>query len=397
MLAGVVQAAAQDTTPLYQVGGVDIRPRANYSLVYDDNIFLENKDKAINGKGNAGRDHDWISTIKPGLRLNAGDVAQREASYFDANYDASIIRFASYTGADAVDHNGSVELGTKLGSMGLKLNQALSSFSDASQQTLAANARVKRKIWDTKASAEYTVSEKTSASLEFAQSINDYPAVNFVDSVDRSGAVWLDYQMLPKLRVGLGGGGGYQQIDNTATTVNPNSVYYNGKLRMDWRATDKLTVRANGGLEERHYQGVNLDRLGLVFGVTADWRAGEKTTVTLSAQRGQKPSNSNGDTSNEETSLTLGIKHRLVDQWTISLDSGYSFSHYTATQSGQPVSVGAIRNDEYYYLKPGVAYRFAERAQASVFYQYRRNNSDLANNGNDFYNNQLGVELSYRF
>ena len=49
MLAGIAGASAQgvQTAPLFQIGGVDVRPHATYSAVYDDNIFLEHKDKVL--------------------------------------------------------------------------------------------------------------------------------------------------------------------------------------------------------------------------------------------------------------------------------------------------------------------------------------------------------------
>jgi len=78
------------------------------------------------------------------------------------------------------------------------------------------------------------------------------------------------------------------------------------------------------------------------------------------------------------------------------LDAGYSLSHYEVATSAV-ASAGTVRDDQYVYVKPALAYRFLERAQASIFYQYRRNDSNLINNNNDFYNNQIGLELSYRF
>ena len=115
MVAGLAGASAQDSAALFKIGSVEVRPRASYSIVYDDNIFLDHK-KAVAGvaRNNAGRDHDWIHTITPGLRLNAGDAAARQSAYFDANYDLVLTRFSDTTGADAVDHNGSIEFGGKL-------------------------------------------------------------------------------------------------------------------------------------------------------------------------------------------------------------------------------------------------------------------------------------------
>jgi len=395
-LLGAAGASAQDSAPLFQIGGVDVRPHLAYSLVYDDNIFLEHKAKQGGGRGNPGRDHDFIHKITPGLLLKAGDANSRQSAYFQANYDAIISKFTDYRGADALDHNGSVELGGKLNRLSLSLNQSLTSSSDADQRTLAANGRVKQKTWSTKASAEYEVSEKTTATLDLAQSIGDYSAP-LVDSVDRSALIWLDYQVLPKVKMGVGGGAGYLQIDGTAAGHNPNSVYENGQVRLDWQATEKVSIKVNGGVESRNIQQAGVkDPVNLIFGLNADWKADERTTVTIGANRGLKGSNSQGNTINEETSLTAGVKHGLLENVNLTLDGGYSFSHYKATAlAGVPAS--ALRNDNYFFVKPGVAYRFAERAQASVFYQYRRNDANLAANANDFYNNQLGVELSYRF
>ncbi|NBR84305.1 MAG: hypothetical protein EBY09_17700 [Verrucomicrobia bacterium] len=397
LLAGMSAVGAAESTPLYKIGEVEVRPHLTYSMVYDDNIFLEHKSHVAN-IGNPGRDHDWISTITPGLRLNAGDVQQRQSAFFDANYEAAILRFANNTGSDAVDHNAKLDFGGKLNRLGVKVSQGLSSYSDADVHLLTANGRTKRKIWDTAAEANYEVSEKTSATLDFVQTISDYASPAFVDTVERSGHLWMDYQVLPKVKMGAGVGGGYLQVDNTPTVNNPNSAYYNGQVRLAWQATEKVTVNGRGGVESRHYQGQGVDRLGVIFGVGATWKATDTTGVTLQLDRGSKPSNANGNTVNEETTIQLSVKQTLADNMSLTLDGGYTMSVYrSSTANAATLLASAIHDDDYYFIKPGLSYRFNERAQASVYYQYRRNNSDLTGNQNDFYGNQLGVELTYRF
>lgn len=397
MLAGMAGASAQQAPALYSVRGVDIRPHVAYTFMYDDNIFLEHKDKTPGGKGNAGRDHDFIHVITPGLRLNAGDAAARQAAYFDANYEAAITRFTDYTGSDALDHNANVQLGGKFNRLSLSLEQSLVSASDADQKTLAAaNGRVKRKTWGTRADVGYEISDKTSTSLELRQTIGDYNAP-LVDSTDRSAHVFVDYQVLPKVKMGVGGGVGYLQVDGNAATHNANSSYYDGQVRIDWQATEKVSIKAHGGIEFRNIQEVGAkDPVNFIFGLAGSWKASEKTMISLAAERGVQAANANVGVYNEETSVTLGIKQVLAENVTLSLDAGYAYDHYKATQGGA-LAPGALRDDNYFFLKPGIAYRFAERAQAMVFYQYRRNDSTVVANGNDFYNNQLGVELSYRF
>ena len=390
MVAGLAGASSQDSAALFKIGSVEVRPHASYSIVYDDNIFLEHKSKQASGKGNAGRDHDWIHTITPGLRLNAGDAAARQSAYFDANYSAVVTRFTDYSGSDAVDHNGLIEFGGKLNNLGISVGQLLESRSDADASTLAANGRVKRKTWTTDVKSTYEVSEKTTAGLDLQQVIGDYSGL-MSDSTERSANLYLDYQVLPKVKMGLGATLGYLDVDGAG---NPNSSYQQGLLRLNWSATEKSSIRAEVGFENRNIQSTGIkDPNTLVFEIGADWKASEQTTLSLNAGRGTKVSNSLGNQLNEETSVGSSIKHNLWEALSIGLDAGYSISDY------KPASVDAVnvRKDNYYFVKPSASYRFLERAQVTVFYQYRRNASDSPDNINDFYNNQLGLELSYRF
>lgn len=394
VVAGLVGASAQESSPLFKIGNVDVRPHASYSVVYDDNIFLEHKSKFLGATGKPGRDHDFIHTFTPGVRLNAGDAGARQSAYFDANYQVNFSRFTHNSGSDATDHNASVALGGKFNHLHVAVEQSLTSQSDADAANLAANGRVKRKTWGTKIDSDYEISDKTSASLNLAQTIGDYSAP-LVDSVDRSAHLWLDYQVLPKVRAGVGGGIGYLQVDGTAANHNPNSVYYNGQVRLAWKATDKLSITASGGLQFMNIQEQGAaDPAGAIFSLGANWKAAERTTASLTAARGRKVSNALGSALNEETSVTASISHGLWERVTVSLDGGYSLSHYKATSVG---TLAALRDDNYFFFKPSLSYKFAERAQATVYYQYRRNDSDLTLNANDFYGNQVGLELSYRF
>ena len=393
MLTGLAGAAAQDSSPLFKIGSVDVRPHAAYSVVYDDNIFLEHKSKFLGTAGKPGRDHDFVHNFTPGLRLNAGDASARQSAYFDANYEVAFSRFTHNSGSDATDHNASIELGGKLNHLHVAVAQSLSSASDADAANLAANGRVKRKTWGTKINSTYEVSEKTDLALDLNQTIGDYNGA-LVDSVDRSATLWLDYQVLPKVKMGAGGGVGYLQADGNAANHNANSSYYQGLVRMTWSATEKLNIKASGGIEHRNIQELGAqDSENFVFSLGAEWKASERTTASLEASRGTKVSNAQIAQLNQETKVTASIRHSLFDRVSLNLDGGYAYSHYKATTT----AAGAVRDDNYVFVKPSLSYKFAERAQATVYYQYRRNDSDLVANANDFYGNQVGLELSYRF
>jgi Putative beta-barrel porin 2 len=395
MAASLIQGSAQETPALFKVGNVEVRPSASYSAVYDDNIFLEHKHKGQNVNGRPGRDHDFIHTFSPGLRLQAGDVAQRQSAYMAFNYQAQFQRFSKNAGAGAIDQNGSLEAGVYLNKLKLGLTQSMSRASAADVQNLAANGRVRRANYDTTLNAEYEISEKTHANLILSQQIADYQAP-LVDSAVRSATLFLDYQVLPKVKLGIGGDIGYMQVDGLpGVNHNPNSLYYSGLVRLDWQATEKVTIGGSTGVQHMNIQEQGAsDPTSFVFALNASWKAAERTTLGLSADRRRRVSNALGAQQNEETSFAANLSHQLADALTLTLDGGYTHSHYIATTTGR---AGFIRDDQYVYVKPGLAYRFMERAQASIFYQYRRNDANAALNANDFYANQLGLELSYRF
>lgn len=396
MAAGLVNGSAQDAPPLFKVGSVDVRPHATYSLVYDDNIFLEHKQLAIPGRGRAGRDHDWINTFTPGLKLNAGDSTQRQSAYFSANYEAIFQKFSVNPGADAIDQNALVEMGGKFNRLSLSLAQTFSRQSSPDNAVFAANGRVRRALYGTKATGQYEWSEKTTVGLELAQTISDF-AAPLVDSAEHSANLFVDYQVLPKVKMGVGGGVGYMQVEGNAASHNPNSVIYNGRMRLDWKATEKVSIIGSVGLQALNIQESGArDVVGFAFDVEANWRAAERTQVALKGSRGRRVSNAFGAQQNEETSIGLSLRQGLLESVSVTLDGGYTLAHYEVATAAVAVA-GTVRDDQYVFVKPALSYRFLERAQASIYYQYRRNDANLISNGNDFYNNQIGLELSYRF
>jgi len=394
MAAGLIQGSAQEAPALFKVGNVEVRPSASYSAVYDDNIFLEHRHKGLALTGRPGRDHDFIHTFSPGLRLLAGDTAQRQSAYMAFNYQARFLKFSKNSAGDAIDQNGDLQAGVYFNRLKLDLTQSLIRNSDADNRNLAANGRVRRANYDTTLNAEYEVSEKTRANLILSQQIADYQAP-LVDSATRSAALFLDYQVLPKVKMGIGGDIGYIQVDGNAVNHNPNSLYYSGLVRLNWQATEKVTIGGSTGVQHMNIQEQGAsDPTSFVFSLNANWKAAERTTLGLSADRRRLVSNALGAQQNEETSFAANLSHQLADALTLTLDGGYTLSHYIATTRG---AAGFIRDDRYVYVKPGVAYRFLERAQASIYYQYRRNDANAVLNANDFVNNQIGLELSYRF
>jgi hypothetical protein len=383
--AGVVVAGgavAQDggaSAPLFQVGAVEVRPNVAYGLTYDDNIF------ATHRSGN--KQEDIIHRFSPGVTLGAGDYRSQGASYFSANYVAGMLFYQDNDGANANNHNASISLGG-----GERLNwrfdQTLVSASDADTANLAAAGQVKRRAWSSTLGAVYDLSDKTNLESSFAYILNDYDTATTFDSWRAQGNALLDYEMTAKLHYAIGGSVGYDQVDASA-----NSIYEQVNTRAVWEISPKLAMRTSVGVEFRQYQGIDLDRAYFVYDVAADWKISPLTVASLGTSRGVTPSNSLANQVATRTSVNALVSHKVGERYTATLSTGYSMSDLATTGT----SLVATQEDDYWFARPALAARLADRLAAAAFYQFRRNDSTAAANASDFTNHQIGASLSYAF
>ena len=381
--------SAQDSgvnAPLFQIGSVEVRPNAAYTFTYDDNVFLIDNGVAL--PAGAAQKHDIIHTLSPGVVLGAGDYRGQADQFFSASYNANILLFQENSGADSADHQGSISFGGG-DKLSWRFDQTLVSQSDADVTNLQAGGRAKRRAWTSTLSTVYDLSEKTDLESSFAYVLSDYDGAAFTDSQRLQGNVMLDFEQSAKLHYGIGGRMGYDQVDTGA-----NSVYEQVSTRMIWIASEKVALNAQVGVEFRQFQGINLDRANLVYGLGADWKLSPLTVASFNFDRSIAPNNTNpgvgGNSYATRNLVNASVVHKMGERYTLSLNTGY-----LGTDSDGTITAVTSREDDYYFVRPAVGVRLASRATAALFYQYRQNESNSTNG--DFDNNQFGATLSYTF
>ena len=82
-----------ETTLRY--GAVDVFPFARAGVVYDDNIYITERDKH----------DDVIWSISPGVLLAGGDYRQKEENFAALQYAPNFLFFTDQSGNNAVDHD----------------------------------------------------------------------------------------------------------------------------------------------------------------------------------------------------------------------------------------------------------------------------------------------------
>jgi uncharacterized protein (PEP-CTERM system associated) len=157
-----------------------------------------------------------------------------------------------------------------------------------------------------------------------------------------------------------------------------------------------LTARVGGQLQEfEEVQGVNQDnRVNGIFAVGVGYRPEERTDLALSAYRQDRSSLSLINENYTVTGLDLAVRRALTDRITVGISGGYSFTDYYSTTKGQT----SDRQDNYWRVQVSVDWRILEQLSLGAFYQYRHDNSSGSTSSRfTFSNNQVGVNLAYRF
>ena len=159
--------------------------------------------------------------------------------------------------------------------------------------------------------------------------------------------------------------------------------------RGEYSLSDKLLAQLSGGVEFRQFDASASDRTNPVFALGIDWRPAAATQITLQAFRRVTASALNVDENITLTGFEATFRRELHVGLQFSVTGGYHVANYTFISGGQP------RTDDYVFVRPGLLYRFTDRVQAGLTYQYRRNQSNLERFS--FSNNQVTAEIALRF
>jgi len=353
-----------------RAGWLDIHPHFDYTVNYDDNIFISPTNRV----------EDVQHTLSPGVFLGAGDYLAKTESYASLDYTPSIILFQDNSDQDAVDQDVDFQLQYHLQKLTLGLRQGYQSLSGSDIQV---GNRVDRDIYPTQVTADYEISEKTSVDAELSQIVSDYKSQ--YDDTTWKIVAYANYKPSEKIKIGIGPTFGWRDIE-----ANPNQTFQQVNARLIYQATEKLSFRGRAGVNFRQTQG-GLDSTSPVFGIGATWTPFDSTTIIIDAYRDEYNSPTLFGQNYYATGFAGRIRQRFFQKVYLGLGGGYENSEYDNTVS----TVSATREDNYFYVRPSIDYQVTDWWSVGAFYMYRDNDSTSA--PNNFYNNQAGFQTSLSF
>jgi hypothetical protein len=365
------KAAEQVLGNVLHCGPFDVHLNAEASLVYNDNIYLQQTHKIS----------DLIGTLSPHLAIGAGDYLQKEESWLAVDYSPSFILFVNHDGNDAIDQDGRLNFEWRPASWTFGLKQG---YQQDSGPIIEAADRVNRSIYDTDLYIKYDLSSKTTFELSGDQSINDYDHPLFRFNLWTL-AGWMDYWITPKIKVGVGATGGFLDI-----AQNPNQTYQQGLVRVEYDMTENVAIRGSAGGELREFQSGQGNKFNGVFSLGGTYRPWENTTLLFDAYRRDESSLVAAGENYTVTGLSAGICQVIAEKYVLSLTGGFDHSDYYATARG----VNANSPYNYAFVRSGIDWHISSEFSVGCFYQYQEN---ISSEANAFNNNLTGFNLAYHF
>jgi hypothetical protein len=307
----------------------------------------------------------------------------------------SAILFVDHSDQDAFNQFLHLEGGYSSGRLTLTLSQDIALLQSANLNSFYdttglwantdASAPTRSNIFYTRLRADYQLTGKMFLQGEFDSPSYAYPGN--ISNYTVSGGLYLYYNWLPKLSVGIGGTFGYTWVDDPTTDQTFEQI----NLRLNYEATAKLSLYASGGVEFRQFDGNRNTYDSPVFEVGVAYHPFSGTNISLAAGRRIYAS---GYVSNQDfgtTYVAARFQQRLFQRVYFGLGAGYEHSNYFATDR----DINATRDDDYWFVEPSVDVLITRWLTAGIYYLHREDSSN-----EDFFSwqdNQVGVRATVRF
>ena len=353
--------------------------------VWDDNIFISHTD----------RKSDYYFAIEPDITLGVGDIEGRNRSYLRLDYMPSAILFVNHSDQDAFNQLIHLEGGYSTGRLRLSLFEDIALLESANLNSiidttglwanLDASASTRVNIFNTRMRAQYDLTGKLYLQGEFDSYVYFYPGN--ISDYTVSGGLYLYYNWLPKVSVGVGGTFGYDWVDEPT----PNQAFEQMNARLNYQATAKLGLYASAGAEFRQFDGNRSTYTTPVFEVGVTHHPFDGTTINLAAGRRIYNSGFLGAQDFADTYFVGRFQQRLFRRLYFGLGAGYENSNYFAAAE----NISASRDDNYWFIEPSLDVLITRWLNAGVYYLHRDDSSNI--DSFSFDDNQVGVRATVRF
>jgi hypothetical protein len=376
---GVPGFAPMSGPGLYQAGLLNVHAGLSYSFLYGTGIEAQ-----------PGEHQSSIEqVVTPNLRIDLG-------SHWTLVYSAAVTFYSGNSNlTDTTGQFVTLRGSTIYEDWAFGLSQ---SYSQSSTPLIQTGVQTTEDAYVT----ALNVSRQLGGGFSFTAGLNQsfLVAGQFGDQHDWSGNAALNYQLSPKLQVGLNFGGGYDE-----DSISPTMTFETYSAVLMFHPGIKTTVNLSGGIEEESFDisGVPSTTTPIFSGSIA-YQLLKATSISLNAARSISPSFFSNQVYTS-TSVGMALRQGLSPKLSLSVTGGYSSSTYKAIQPGTlpqyylgtptTTALQVTRDDTTTDIGINLAYAFRPHLNGLLSYSYSDNSSSQGNYS--YSSSQISVQMSYRY
>lgn len=356
--------------------------------VYDDNVTLSRDEN---------RREDFSTQLEAKVVLGIGDVVERQANYVSFSYSPTAYFYVSNSEFNTLEHIARLEGRWRPGRFAFTLAQDFTSVQSTNlgvanetggfnnQANLDIGGRRRVTTYSTRFGAAAALAGKTLFQFGAFYSLID--PEDLIGSETLAASVGLNYELGSKLNLGTDFTFGQTFVEGPS----PDQTYQQVNLRATYEITGKLRADGSAGTEFRQSDAASDNQVSPIFQLALSYQPFDGTTFAASATRRTLNSASAFGQDFTSTQVTFNAQQRFFQRAFVSLATGYQNQTYFSRISG----LNSEREDNYYFVVPGIDVRITNFWFAGIYYLSRQNDSSL-----DFFSfddNQIGFRSNLRF
>lgn len=328
-----------------------------------------------------------IQELSPSLLFDIGD-------YWHLTYTPTSTFYSSRFFTDAFNQYAHLSGGRGYGRLHLN---AAHTYANTNSVLIETGGQTDQNTHTTSGGASYNLGRRTMLQTEISRSDrqvgapDEDPQWTASDWLQYSSSSWLIYKYSSKLSAGVGFEVGYANI-----SAGPNMAHTRPQVQLTWRPSEKLSLHAQGGVEQRSIEDDNDTSLNNpIYSGTLEHQLFSTTSLSLSVSRSVSASHF-ANRASRTSGWTVGIEQRLLGRFYFTGEFAERRNRYLSAGLGElPGEIPPERDDTGHSFNARLSTRFLQRGSISLSYQTSRNDSDTFGYG--FRSSQYGFELDYRF
>jgi len=352
----------------FQYGPVICHPRVNYRYLYTDGLQASpgNQTKTV------------VQDLSPGLLVDLGPNW-----VFD--YAPTLRFYSDHAFSDGVDQALDLHGGVAYDQWRFGLSQ---SYADSSSPTVETGSQVDTQTFATGLNASCQLNPILSLDLggsqNFAIASGSSSVGGLQSTREWSTMNFLNFRFWQRFTFGAGFGGGYVLSDNS-----PTQTFEQFQGRFAWRISDKTSLQANAGLDQRQFSGGGPSLSNPTYGATLQYQAFEYTSLYCNLSQAVTQSIIQ-DSVTVSTAYGVGITQRLLGKLHLNVAGNYSTEDFLST-----TATVTDRTDNAYSLNARLSCSFLKRGTLGLTWQYSHNQS--TESGLTYGTTQLGFDVGYSY